>query len=444
MDIRSFTSSNRLLYILVTSIAVLVLLTIVLILRNLGGTANERITLEFWGVFDNQDAYSTVIKKFQGLHSNIRVNYKLISFADYERQLIDSLAAGTGPDVVMIHHTWLPKHGDKLVAMPTDKLPGYDGPLMTLKEFQEQFVDVAYDDLVFDNQIYSMPIYVDTLGLFYNKDLFNSAGIVKPPESWEDFNDNVTRLTRFDESGNITQSGAAIGSARNINRSTDILMGLMLQSGVQMTDAGRTMATFTRSVDNQIVGETALKYYTEFTDSDKRTYTWNDSQHYSVDAFTEGKAAMMFNYAHQVDIIRDKASRLNFAVAPMPQLTNDPLYQVTYANYWTPAVTINSRYPNQAWEFIAYLASKEGALDYLSATRRPAARRDVIELQKDDQDLGVFATQALTARSWYQVDNVAIEGIFADMIERVIFNEASPKDALREAESAVNVLMGRR
>ena len=58
--------------------------------------------------------------------------------------------------------------------------------------------------------------------------------------------------------------------------------------------------------------------------------------------------------------------------------------------------------------------------------------------------MGVFAVQALTARSWYQADNTAIEGIFADMIDKVIFNEASPRDALQEAESEVDILMGRR
>ncbi|MEK7589500.1 MAG: sugar ABC transporter substrate-binding protein [Patescibacteria group bacterium] len=442
MDIRSFTSSNRLLYILVVSIALLVFLTIVLILRGLGGNSTERITLEFWGVYDATDTYNNVIRNFESQHSNVKIIYRQFSFNDYERKLVDSLAAGSGPDITMIHNSWLPKHGDKLIPMPEDKLPGYNKALMTLKEFQEQFVDVAFEDLVSNNRIYAMPIYMDTLALYYNKDLLNAAAITEPPKTWDVFNDNVSRLTRFDESGNIIQSGAAIGSARNINRSTDILMSLMLQSGVQMVNDELTNATFTRSVSNINVGETALRYYTEFTNPNKQTYTWNNSQHYSIDAFVEGKTAMMFNYAHQVDIIRGKSPRLNFSVAPMPQLSSTDA--VTYANYWAPAVTINSLHPNEAWEFIAYLASREGSLDYLTATKRPAARRDIIELQRDDSDVGVFAVQALTARSWYQADNTAIEGIFADMIDKVIFNEASPRDALQEAESEVDILMGRR
>lgn len=441
MDIRSFTSSNRLLYILVVSIAILVFFTVVLILRSLGGNQAQQVTLEFWGVYDHQDAFATSVRKFQQQHPNIRILYTEVSFADYERKLIDALAAGSGPDIVLIDHTWVAKHAGKLVPMPTEKLSGYKAPLMTVKEFQDQYVDVAANDLIAHNRIYALPLYVDTLALYYNKDLFNAAGITMPPTNWDEFNADVAQLTKIDVSGNIVQSGAAIGTARNINRSTDILMALMLQSGVQMTNADNTSATFTRSVDNLNVGEGALRYYTDFANTDKQTYCWNNSQHYSIDAFIEGKTAMMFNYAHQVENIKAKAPRLNFSAAPMPIPSGAA--PITYANYWAPAVTINSLHPNEAWMFVAYLASKEGALDYLSATGRPAARRDIIDIQQGDPDLGIFARQALTAHSWYQADNTAIEGIFADMIEKVNFNEATPRDALREAEAQVNVLMSR-
>ena len=67
----------------------------------------------------------------------------------------------------------------------------------------------------------------------------------------------------------------------------------------------------------------------------------------------------------------------------------------------------------------------------------------MIELQRNDLDLGVFAIQALSARSWYQIDNIAIETIFADMIDDVNFGRASVKESLENAESRVNVLMQR-
>ncbi len=123
----------------------------------------------------------------------------------------------------------------------------------------------------------------------------------------------------------------------------------------------------------------------------------------------------------------------------MPQASTTDIRN--FANYWAVGVTAKSTHVTEAWKFVNYLASKEGITTYLNATARPAARRDLIDLQRTDPDLGVFAVQALTARSWYQADNTAIEGIFADMIDDVNLGRAVVKDALSRAASRVTVLM---
>ncbi|MBI2669834.1 MAG: extracellular solute-binding protein [Candidatus Yanofskybacteria bacterium] len=425
----------------IAGLAVIVLLMF-LVLGSFGGGQSEKITLQFWSVFDGSSFYSSAIRDFEKNNPNIDVMYRQFNFEDYEKQLIDSFAAGTGPDIWLMHNTWLPKHYDKIQPLPQQLLTKEKKPIFTFKEFQEQFVDVTVEDLTAGSQIYALPIYVDTLALYYNKDLFNSAGIVLPPSSWDEFNDAVKKLTIFDERGNIVRAGAAIGTAKNINRSTDILTLLMLQSGVKMTNTSNTSATFSDSVGGEKIGETALQYYTDFAKSSNPFHTWNDNQHYSMDAFIEGNAAMMLNYSHHIKTIRDKSARFNFAVAPAPQISSTPV-AVNYANYWSPTVSKQSKYSNAAWEFLVYLSSAKGAAFYLNASNRPSARRDLIEQQRTDPDLGTFAVQALSAKSWHQIDSSAIETIFADMIEDVNFGRASVDDALGAAESKVNVLMSR-
>ena len=427
--------------ILVGGITVLVFLTLILILRNVvGGGAGSKVVVEFWGVFDDRTAFDKVIRDFQAQNPGISVSYRQFSLEDYEREVINALAGGTGPDVWMIHHTWLPKHIDKLTPAP-EKIKGLDRPLITFRDFQDQFVDVAVNDLTAGGQIYAMPLYTDTLALYYNRDLFNSAGITVPPKNWDEFNDVVKKLTRIDSSGNIVRSGAAMGTSKNVNRSTDILLALMLQSGVKMTDVDNTAVMFSRSVNNTPAGEISLRYYTDFANPNVKTYTWNTSQHYSIDAFTEGMVAMMFNYSHQAGVLNQKAARLNYAIAPMPQISDIDIKN--YANYWAVAVSKSSSVPNEAWRFAAYLASREGASSYLAQTFRPSARRDIIDLQKNDLRLGVFANQALTAKSWYQIDNSAIESIFSEMVDNINFGRLSVREALQSAEAEVNILMQR-
>ena len=433
-------NTNKIYFILVGAIAAAVLLSIVIVLRGLGGNVQQKATLEFWGVFDSRDAFEKTIRNFQAQNQGININYRLIPYEEYELALIDALATGQGPDLVMLHNTWLAKHKGKLSVLP-EKISSQKEPLMTVKDFQNQFVDVAFSDLVSENKIYGLPLFVDTLALYYNKDLFNTAGITRPPETWVEVNDAVQKITRFDLDQNIVQSGVALGTARNINRSTDILMAMMIQSGVRMNDEGGGLATFSSPVGGQRVGEITLQYYTDFANPSKQTYTWNDSQHYSIDAFTEGKTAMMINYSHQEPLIRARAPRLNFAVSKMPQASITDIKN--FANYWAVGVSNQSKNQEAAWKFAAYLTSREGITEYINNTQRPTARRDLIDLQKEDPSLGLFAVQALTAKSWQQSDSRAVEGIFADMIDDVNFRRTNIREAIERAESRVNTLLRR-
>lgn len=442
MNISSIVgNSNRLVYILGGAIAFLVFLTFIFILRNFGGGGgSEDVRLQVWGVFDDRTVFSTALTDFERANPGVTVEYTVVPFADFEQRLLNALAAGTGPDVFMIHHTWLPKHIDKIRPLP-DEFPGLSEPLMTVRQFRDTFAEVAYADLVNDNKIYGMPLYVDTLALYYNRDMLGSAGIAQPPRTWTEFMDAVKALTQYDASRNITRSGAAMGTARNVNRSTDILMMLMLQSGVRMTEDDNSQASFSRSVDGQPVGERSLQFYTDFANPQNTVYSWNDTQDYNIDAFAAGRTAMIFNYSHQIPVIRSNAPRLNFGVAPMPQAST--VDARTYANYWPLTVALRSQHPYEAWKFVHYMAAGAGTVPYLNESGRPAARRDLIAQQKLEPEIGVFAEQALTARSWFQVDNLAIETIFANMIDAVNLGRQSVKDALQEAEAKVSVLMSR-
>lgn len=433
-----FLSKNKLIYILLGGAVFIVFITVLLILQNAGGGSPSRANLEFWGVYDDRQGFSTVLSAFQRIEQGIKINYRQFSYEDYEKALIDALAAGTGPDLVMIHHTWLAKHRDKLAPMP-DSSGSKEIVYPTAIDFQNQFVDIAYKDLVFENKIYAIPLYVDTLAIFYNKDMLNTAQITRPPKDWEEFSKDVELLTKFDSNGNIIQAGAAIGTSENINRSTDILSALFLQNGTKMTNTGNTNATFTRSVNSVRVGENALEYYTDFANPKKAVYAWNDSQHYSIDAFIEGKVAMMLNYSHQIPVVRGRFERLNFSIAPLPQFSE--LDAKNYANYFAVGASNQSKNKAAAWRFLNFLASKDGSMAYVSKTNRPSARRDIIDLQRNDPQLGVFAVQALSAKSWFQVDNNAIDHIFADMVDDVNLGRASVRSALRAAESKISVLM---
>ena len=87
------------------------------------------------------------------------------------------------------------------------------------------------------------------------------------------------------------------------------------------------------------------------------------------------------------------------------------------------------------------MTNTKSSKTYLEKTKKPTARKDLIEWQKSDLDLGVFSKQSLTAKNWYQADNIKIEKIFSEAIESIILGSATPEKAVDVAVSQVNLLM---
>jgi ABC-type glycerol-3-phosphate transport system substrate-binding protein len=224
-------------------------------------------------------------------------------------------------------------------------------------------------------------------------------------------------------------------------------------------------------------GENALAYYTQFADAQSSLYTWNPRMHYSLDAFYEGKAAMMINYSWHYDTIKRKNAKLNYAVSELPQSSVGGT-TANYANYWAFAVSKNkldeqSPDPNaknqarihEAWQFLKYLSidhkgtlvlenavsgnkkefslSYDPATEYLLKTGKPAARRDILEQQKTDTILGPFVTGNLIAKSWRQTNSEAIESVLAEMINSVNIGAMSKSEAIKLAEDRIQTFIGR-
>ncbi len=399
--------------------------------------AMQPITLTYWRVFDGPDAFQEILDKYKVVHPNITITYRKLRFEEYETELLNALAEDRGPDILSIHNTWLRKYQNKLVPMPasiTMAYPVEQGTVkkeiipmlktiksLSLKELKDTFVDAVYNDVVLDdNQIYGLPLSVDTLALYYNRDLLNNAGITQAPQYWnKDFQQNVKKLTKQDPVKGITQSGIALGGSTNINRYSDILAVLMMQNGAVMMDGKQVLFNTIPAATKETKynpGMEALRFYIDFSNPGKEVYSWNDDLSNSMEMFIGGKLAMMFGYAYDLPTIKAQAPKLNFSVSKLPQIEGSPM-EVGFANYWVETVSKKSKYPNEAWDFVLFATKADQATSYLASTNKPTALRSLVASQSEDNELGVFAAQVLTAKSWYHGKNVtAAETAIAEMI----------------------------
>lgn len=401
--------------------------------------ALEPITLTYWRVFDGEDAFVEIIKKYNALHPNIKIQYKKLRYEEYETELINALAEDRGPDIFSIHNTWMKKYEPKLAPMPKTTTMAYlttQGTIkkeviqklqtnnsLTIKDLKDNFVEVVSGDVILnEGKIYGLPLSVDTLAMYYNKDLFNNAGISDVPAYWnQEFIEAIKKLTLQNSQKDIIQAGVALGGAKNINRYSDILSVLMMQSGaVIMNESGQVLFNSSPNNNNYLPGIDALRFYTDFSNPAKESYTWNESLPNSLEMFMSGNLAIMFSYSYDLATIKAQAPKINFSITKLPQIEGIPPTNINLANYWIEVVSKKSSHTNEAWDFIQFMTKAEQVKSYLTKSKKPTALRSLIAEQKKEAEVGVFADQVLTAKSWYKGKNSqAAEDAISEMISLI-------------------------
>lgn len=421
------------------------------------------IELTYYKVFDDTEVFESAINKYLADHPGLKIHYKKFSdFDEYQRVILNEMAEGEGPDIFSMPNTWFMSNYRKLVPMPSK--------FGKIEDFRSTFADVAAKDLIRpdkygDDQIYALPMTIDTLAVYYNKSHFEDAipERGKPSATWEGIKEDVILLNKEDTSfDRFEVSGIAMGRADNITRAVDILYLLFLQHGLNFYDEKITEAIFAgkQNTEGSFPGLQALELYTSFADNSQKHFSWNelladdDSNAREIAAFAEGKVSMIIGYSYMLQEIADQIDLLDsrgiktidkadVKVAPIPQLYDPSVSKekrVTYASYFAETVSRNSDYPEIAWDFLLYMTSKENLADYFAKANKPTSRRDMIEDQKSDPKYGVFASQIGYGESFPIFDYYTYKKVFTDLITNANLNGTAQSD-LGYAQDIINELV---
>lgn len=413
---------------------------------NLTPGSPASVTLTWWKVWEPKQNVIDLINSYQKEHPHIKINYRNLSYEEFAPALLNALATDRGPDIFSVNTNWMRDYTDKILPMPPSTTIDYrvvqgsikeevyteprTSPTLSFKDLRDLFPDVVYNNQYINNKVYGLPLSIDTLALYSNRDLLNNAGIISPPKSWSQFQEDIVKLTKQSPTGEILQAGAALGTADNVERSFDILSLLMLQNGTQMTSSRNKITLSPREGVSINPAAQALDYYTSFANPAKQVYTWNKQMNNSLDEFINGNLAFFIGYAYHLETIKSRAPGLNLEITPMLQISEDS--KINYANYWVETVSNKSRNPDEAWHFVLYMTTNLNANKaYLNKNKKPTALKALIEQQSQDYELGAFASQLLTAQSWYRGRNYdRAEVFFKQLIKDGLAGTKPTKDLI--------------
>ncbi len=412
----------------------------------------EKVILRFYGLFDNEEIYQPMIESYENTHPNIDILYKKFTEPEaYMDLIINEIAEGEGPDIFMLHNTEFQKHQDSLSPAPET--------IIKTDLFETKFVDLSSEDLIFPDeegtkQVWGMPLYVDTLALYYNKAHFQELSPAQeaPSETWIGIEEDLTKLRKRDQSiEQFSQAGIALGRGDNILRAADIFLMLIMQNDLH----------FSSTDPNSSNTLEMLKFFTSFGISNEKNYTWNqylsnsESGEKELTTFARGKLSMFFGYTYTYEDLMNEIKRLqkngettidaqNIQTQVSPQI-KDPTAsnstQISYASYFVPVVNKTSTHSELAWDFLLYMATEEDLLkSYHEKTHRPSALKSLISTQWADPIYGVFARQVDFAQSIVLSDPKTYKQIFLNGMNEVL--SAENKEAtLQEMAGKLEMLI---
>ncbi|GGG27004.1 sugar ABC transporter substrate-binding protein [Paenibacillus abyssi] len=338
------------------------------------------MTINFFDWTDEQPYMNQVVSAFEEKHPNIKVNQNYVPTSDYIQKILVNLSTGGGDmDVFATQSTSnLAEYISKDVLEPLDDIAGSEA-LAGNKDTIEQ--------LRFNDHIYGFPYRTSKWVLYYNKDLFDQAGIPYPDNSWT--------WDRYAEVAQQLSSGSG----------QDRMYGSM---SYQSNNTWWRVLANIQGVNNPLVPEEletfkkAAEYYYNLT------YTHGAQQPFGElvgDAgsdfssrFLQGKTAMMWNGDWAVQMLNDEIQNngveLNYDIAPLPKWEGSET--TTTGSFAVIMVNKQSKQMDAAKKFAEFVASEEAAKIFVrNGLLSPWGTEEVKEAFLDSvttpESVGVFS-----------------------------------------------------
>lgn len=300
-------------------------------------STGEKVTLNFWA-FGGEDQFLPEIKKaFEAAHPNIVVEFTDIPEDQYVTKIDTSLAANDPPDITYIYERRWIKAGkylplDDIIAEKQIKLETFNQGIMQ-------------DICTVEGKVYCLGSYTGAVVMFYNKEMFDAAGVPYPSQT--------TAMT-MDEYAALSQRLAKPNEDVNQQVWGGEAMApyWWMDWRNNFSEDGRTVEGFANSEENGHTYEVLAQMI-----KDKTAPSGTTMEAMGVggaELFAQKKLAMAIGDFSALATLEQQG--INYGVAPVPA----PKGQKPWVPVWTDSwgVHTQSDHPREAQELVAFIASE--------------------------------------------------------------------------------------
>jgi len=405
-----------------------ILLATLLLLVACGRQDEEKTAVSFMVFGDpaEREAYQELVDAFHTANPDTRIEITHIpSPRDYRTRLVTEFAAGTPPDITLMNYRRYASFAAQNLLEPL-------GPYLDSSTIvqADDFYPISLQGFIWQDELMCIPQNISSLVVYYNKDLFDAAGLPYPSDkwTWDEFVQTAVSLTKdSDGDGRADQYGLGI------DPSLYRLAPFIWQNDALLVDdwAHPTRLTLTRPPTLE-----ALQWFVDLRQlhaivPDRVEEQAQDSE----SRFVGGTTAMFLNSRRGTPTYR-KIDRFEWDVAPLPN--GETSASVLHSDaYCLSAATMDKE---AAWKFIEFANSVTGQTIIAGSGRTVPSLIEVAEsaafhtTNYPPNRSYVFTDSAPILRlvpvisTWQEIETTA-----GEEIERAFYGEITAEEAARLA-----------
>ena len=347
-----------------------------LLVLSIGSMVQAQTTIEVWHYFADSKGMEYVVEEFNSTHTDVQVDSRYIHFSELENQITKGLMSGNIPDVLITGSDTLAKWAENGALLDiTDRAEQWG--------MKDKFFTGAWESGMYEGKLYALPQNINTLAIFYNKDLFEEAGLSGVPNTWDQLRTYAKKISELGE-----KTYGLTFSAPKSESGTFQFAPFLWQAG----------ASFDKV--NGEAGEAALGLWSDMV---KEGYTprsvLNTPQYELAINFAAGNIGMCVNGPWALSAFGEADFDYGVFMMPVRKEVGEP-YSVLGGE--SIGIMKDSNKKDAAWEFVKFFNKAEVIKEWCKIENRIPGRKDVVNntpMWSEDEIMLVFSKQLEYAQS---------------------------------------------
>ncbi len=379
---------------------------------------DKKVTITYWQ--HSSQARDTMMqnlaKEFMEKNKNIEVKLEFIPEADYFTKLISSLATDAAPDVFQVQSGFIGR------LAKADAIKPLDESVLSTANVKNDFIPAAVDGLTVNGKYYGLPTDIQTIVMYWNKDLVAAAGLdaEKGPKTWDELRQWAKKLTKF-EGDKMTQSG---WGEKGYNPE---VQAFIVQNGGKIVDSNGkyVFADDEKSVE-------AIKF---MVDAYKVEKFYDTKFVKNWEGFRQSKVAMMLGHPAMLGNLKQTAPNVKLGIGLIPAKEGK---NTTIVTSWAYSMSKKAD-SKAATKWIEFLTSAEVQKKWTKQTGELPGRKALLndaELTADPNIKLLISSLNDSAVGYLQ--SGSLNTIWSTAYEKLLLTDAPIKETLKQMQDDLN------